>query len=323
MIVITGGAGFIGSALIWALNQRHESDILVVDHLGKGEKWRNLRGLAFADYLEKEDFRERVEREGPLPDMECIFHLGACSDTMETDCSYLVDNNFAYTKILATYALARGIRFIYASSAATYGDGAQGFSDREEALGELAPLNMYGYSKHLFDLWAQRQGLLDRLVGLKYFNVFGPNEYHKGAMKSFVVKGFEQIMETGVLRLFHSHRDDYTHGEQRRDFVYVKDVAAMTLFFLDHPDVAGIFNVGSGRARSWNDLARSIFHAMGRPVAIEYVDMPEALREKYQYHTQADMAKLRKVGYSSGVMSLEDAVGEYVREYLIPGTHLT
>lgn len=321
MIVVTGGAGFIGSALVWALNQQGCRDILVIDQLGRGDKWKNLRGLAFADYLEQDEFIGRIAGD-KAPDCEAIFHLGACSDTTESDCSYLIRNNYAYTKELAAYAVAKGIRFIYASSAATYGDGSQGFSDDEAALEQLSPLNMYGYSKHLFDLWAKRNGLLDRLVGLKYFNVFGPNEYHKGDMRSFVHKGFERLATGDTLRLFKSYRPDYAEGEQVRDFIYVKDAVAMTLFFLERPELGGIYNVGTGQARSWNALARAMFAALGRLADITYVEMPENLRDKYQYFTQADIGKIRRAGYTAPITSLEDAVREYVREYLVPGRFL-
>lgn len=322
MIVVTGAAGMIGSAVIWALNERGEDRILAVDVLGTDDRWKNLRALRFRDYLERDDFLQRAEA-GRLPEgIRAIVHLGACSDTTERDASFLVRNNFEYTKALAQLALARDWRFVYASSAATYGDGSAGYRDREEELPSLRPLNMYGYSKHLFDQWAWRSGALARLAGLKYFNVFGPNEYHKGDMRSVVLKAFEQVRREGTVRLFKSYRPEYADGEQRRDFLYVKDAARMTLFFLDHPTLGGLFNVGSGLARTWNDLARALFAALDRPERIQYVEMPEGLRDRYQYFTEADMSRLRAAGWTLEPTSLEEAVADYVRGYLIPGTHL-
>ncbi len=322
MIVVTGAAGMIGSAVIWALNERGEDRILAVDVLGTDERWKNLRALRFRDYLERDEFLQRV-RDGRLPEgIRSIVHLGACSDTTERDASFLIRNNFEYTRTLAQLALARDLRFVYASSAATYGDGSAGYRDREEELPSLRPLNMYGYSKHLFDQWAWRSGALARLAGLKYFNVFGPNEYHKGEMRSVVLKAFEQVRREGTVRLFKSYRPEYADGEQRRDFLYVKDAARMTLFFLDHPTLGGLFNVGSGRARTWNDLARALFAAMRRPERIQYIDMPEGLRDRYQYFTEADMSRLRAAGWAEEPTPLEEAVGDYVRGYLTAGTHL-
>lgn len=316
MILVTGGAGFIGSALIAELNARGYDDIFIVDILGKDERWKNLRNLRFSDYMESEDFTEMVSESEVDLDVDAIVHLGACSDTTERDCTYLVRNNYEFSKLLAGWALEIGARFVYASSAATYGDGAQGFEDDEDQIQDLVPLNMYGYSKHMFDLWCKRQGLLDKFVGVKYFNVFGPNEYHKGDMRSFVLKAYEQINATGRVKLFKSHRSDYTDGGQLRDFIYVRDAVAMTLFFLERPDTAGLYNVGTGKARSWNDLAGAVFGAMDKPVNIEYIDMPEILRDKYQYFTQADISKLREAGYAEPTMSMEESVDDYVRNYL-------
>jgi len=322
MIVVTGAAGFIGSAIIWGLNNRGREDILAVDALGCDDRWQNLRGTRFIDYLEKETFLQRLQAGYLSKGIEAIIHLGACSDTTERDASYLIANNFDYTKALMAYSVAQGIRFIYASSAATYGDGRRGYADDENRLDLLFPLNMYGYSKHLADCWARRQNILDRVVGLKYFNVFGPNEYHKGEMRSVVLKAFEQIRDSGAVRLFRSHRPDYEDGEQKRDFLYVKDAVAMTLHFLDRPEVNGIFNIGSGQARTWNSLARAIFAAMDLPVRIDYMDMPEDLRSRYQYYTRADLAKFRQTGFANPVTPLEDAVIDYVRNYLLSGAFL-
>jgi ADP-L-glycero-D-manno-heptose 6-epimerase len=322
MIIVTGGAGFIGSALIAALNKRAVTDILVVDRLGADQRWKNLVNLSFTDYIDKEDFLEAAI-EGKLgSSIQAVFHLGACSSTTETDASFLMENNYLYTKLLAQWATGSNTRFIYASSAATYGDGSQGFADNEDKIEILRPLNAYGYSKQLFDLWAQRNGLLRKIVGLKYFNVFGPNEYHKADMRSFALKAFEQINATGKVRLFKSHRPDYKDGEQKRDFLYVQDAVDMTLFFLDYPKNAGLFNIGSGAARSWNDLAKAVFAAMGKEPNIEYIDMPDSVRNQYQYFTEADITKLRTAGYDKPVTALEPAVADYVQNYLQKNAYL-
>jgi ADP-L-glycero-D-manno-heptose 6-epimerase len=323
MIIVTGGAGFIGSALIAALNKRGIDDILVVDRLGSDQRWKNLINLRFADYLDKDEFLEMVA-EDVLPfSTEAVFHLGACSSTTETDASFLMENNFEYTRQLAQWTTEENIRFIYASSAATYGDGENGFADDEEKLEILKPLNPYGYSKQLFDLWAKRNGLLGKIVGLKYFNVFGPNEYHKADMRSFVLKAFEQINSTGKVRLFKSHKPDYRDGEQKRDFLYVKDAVDMTLFFFDNPDTSGIYNLGAGVARSWNDLAKAVFAAMGKKPNIEYIDMPDSVRNQYQYFTEADITKLRDIGYDKQITSLEESIRDYVTQYLEQDAYLS
>ncbi|MBC7963373.1 MAG: ADP-glyceromanno-heptose 6-epimerase [Steroidobacteraceae bacterium] len=327
MIIVTGGAGLIGSAVIQRLNQLGREDILVVDHLGRTDKWRNLSPLRFMDYLEKDTF-EKLLDDGSMANrlpggkLEAVIHLGACSATTEPDATYLINNNFEYSRKLALAALTAKARFIYASSAATYGDGENGFADDEEQLTQLRPMNMYGYSKQLFDLWALRQGLLDRIVGIKYFNVFGPNEQHKGDMRSLVLKAYEQISASSTLRLFKSHRPEYGDGEQLRDFVYVKDAAAMTLHFLLNSRDSGIYNVGGGTTVSWNRLAKAVFSAMARPVSIEYIDMPESFRNTYQYRTCADISKIRAAGYSDPVSSVEEAVGDYIRNYLVAGKRL-
>jgi ADP-L-glycero-D-manno-heptose 6-epimerase len=322
MIIVTGGAGFIGSAIVAALNKRGNEEILVVDELGRGQRRENLRNLSFTDYVGKDDFLRMVTDNKVSFDVEAVFHMGACSDTTETDESYLMKNNFEYTKTLTNWANGKGIRFIYASSGATYGDGSTGFSDDEERIESLKPLNKYGNSKQLFDLWAKEAGLFSKIVGLKYFNVFGPNEYHKGEMRSFVVKAFEQINASGGVRLFKSYRPEYKDGEQRRDFIYIKDAVDMTLFFLDNPKVNGLFNIGAGKARTWNDLVKAVFAAMGRKEQIEYIDMPDSIRNQYQYFTEAEMGKLRQAGYNKQLTSLEDAIADYVRNYLEKGAYL-
>ena len=316
MIIVTGGAGFLGSALVWGLNASGREDIVVVDNLGRGEKWKNLVNRRFADYLHKDAFLAAISGENDPFGVTAVVHLGACSSTTETDAEYLMRNNFAYTRTVARYALRHGARLVVASSAATYGDGAKGFDDDPDGLETLRPLNMYGYSKHLFDLWARREGLLGQLASLKFFNVYGPNEYHKGDMRSVVCKAHKQITETGRLKLFKSYRPEYSDGGQQRDFLYVKDAVAVMGWLLEHPQIGGLYNVGSGRARTWNDLAAAIFAAMGLPPAVDYVEMPETLRAKYQYFTEARLDRLRAAGYDRPFASLEDGVADYVRTYL-------
>ena len=323
-ILVTGGAGFIGSALIWALNRRGLSDIVVTDFLGTDDKWKNLVPLKFADYVEADAFRQRLHAHaGSFGKFSAVFHLGACSATTEKNAAYLADNNFAFTKELAAWSLAQHARFIYASSAATYGDGAQGMDDQSTDLAALRPLNMYGYSKHLFDLYAQRHGFLDQVVGVKYFNVFGPNEDHKGDMRSLVNKAYQQILATGKVQLFKSHKPEYKDGEQMRDFLYVKDAVEMTIHFAEHAiNRGGLYNLGSGEANTWLTLARAIFAALGREPAIDFIDMPEILRGKYQYYTRADVSKLRSTGYDRPVTTLPESVRDYVQSYLVTGKKL-
>lgn len=315
MIVVTGGAGFIGSSLVQELNSRGRDDILIVDVRDHVAKEKNLKHLQYAEFLDRDDFMTQVQSRS-LPDVTAVFHLGACSSTTETDEAFLRKNNFEYTRDLAIFALETGARFIYASSAATYGNGNQGYTDDESRLGKLQPLNLYGHSKHQFDLWARDQGWLNRIVGLKYFNVFGPNENHKEDMRSMVLKGYLQARDTGRIRLFKSYRPEYEHGGQVRDFIYIKDAVAMTLLFYDHPETGGIFNVGTGQARDWNDLAQSIFSAMGRETKIEYIEMPESLRDQYQYHTCAEIGKIRAAGFKQPIRSLEEGVKDYIQNHL-------
>lgn len=320
-VLVTGGAGFIGSALIWALNRQDCEHIVVCDRLGPDEKWRNLTPLRFANYIEADELLPRLQN-GALGKFDLILHLGACSSTTERDASFLIHNNFEFTKDLAAWALGQKARFVYASSAATYGDGSAGMEDDDSKLDTLRPLNMYGYSKHLFDLHAKRAGYLNKIVGLKYFNVFGPNEDHKGDMRSVVHKSFGQVRETGVIRLFKSYRKDFRDGEQKRDFLYVKDAVAMTLHLAADEKAGGLFNIGSGAARTWLDLARAVFTALKREPKIEFIEMPESIRDKYQYFTQANLGRLRAAGYTAPITSLEDAVNDYVRHYLVPDQRL-
>jgi ADP-L-glycero-D-manno-heptose 6-epimerase len=321
MIVVTGGAGFIGSALVHELNQKGIEDIWVVDDIDHSEKQNNLDALKFTRWVGKYNFLKEVAGL-KLPKCSAILHMGACSSTTETNETYLRENNYEYTKSLAKYCLKKGVRFIYASSAATYGAGENGYSDDESILETLTPLNLYGDSKQWFDLWAKEAGALKTIVGLKYFNVFGPNEYHKGDMQSMVRKGFLQARDTDTLNLFKSYKPGYDDGGQERDFLYVRDAVAMTLFFLERKDIGGIFNVGSGKARNWNDLASAVFQALNKKLNIKYIEMPESIRNQYQYHTCAEMEKIRSAGYTESITSLEEGVLDYIKNYLLPDKHL-
>jgi ADP-L-glycero-D-manno-heptose 6-epimerase len=337
-ILVTGGAGFIGSAVVWALNRRGFADILVADFLEPGKRWRgvvalddgreakrrNLAPLRFAELVEADVLRARLQRDpdafGPI---RTVFHLGACSSTTERNEAFLMDNNFAFTRELAEWALARGARFIYASSAATYGDGSAGMRDGDADLDRLQPLNLYGLSKHRFDLHARDAGYLHRIVGLKYFNVFGSNEHHKGDMRSVVHKAFHQIRDRGTIRLFRSHRPEYADGGQMRDFLYVKDAVEMTVHFAETaPAAGGLYNLGSGTAHTWLELADALFGALGVPKRVEFIDMPPELRERYQYFTRADIGRLRSTGYEREVTPLAAAVKDYVDAYLVPDKRL-
>ena len=321
-ILVTGGAGFIGSALVWQLNRRGLKNILIADFLGTDEKWKNLVPLEFTDYMEADDLLKRLDvTEQAFNDVTVIFHLGAASSTTEKNATYLIRNNFEYTKALARFALDGNRRFVYASSAATYG-GLEASLSETVALETLRPLNMYGYSKHLFDCYAERSGILPRITGLKYFNIFGPNEAHKGDMRSVVHKAFYQIRETEQVSLFKSYRPEFGHGEQRRDFLYVKDAVAATLFLAENVDGNGLFNIGSGEANTWLSLVSPIFHALGKQPNIKFIEMPEHLQGKYQYFTCADIRKLRSAGFEQPITPLADAVHDYVANYLIPDGHL-
>lgn len=313
--IVTGGAGFIGSNIIAALNQRGDDNILVVDDLGTDEKWKNLVGLRYDDYVDHRTFRKALI-DHKFGQVSAIFHMGACSATTETNAAYLAGNNYQFTRELCEWSLGNGTRFIYASSGATYGDGSLGYSDADDHTPKLRPLNMYGYSKHMFDLWALQNKLLGKIVGLKFFNVYGPREDHKGDMRSVVHKAYGQILATGAVKLFKSYRPDYKDGEQVRDFVYVRDAVNVCLYFDRNREVSGLFNVGTGTCRTWLDLARAVFAAMGKSPNIEFIEMPESLRDKYQYHTEAATGKLRAAGYDAPFTSLEDGVRDYVQSYL-------
>lgn len=316
MYIVTGGAGFIGSALVWQLNQVGITEIVIVDNLGKSEKWKNLVGLDYVEYLHRDRFIGMV-RANSLPwQVSGIVHLGACSSTTETDADFLMENNVRYSIDLCRHALEHGIRFVNASSAATYGDGSLGFADDPAGLPGLRPLNMYGYSKHLVDLWLLREKLDNSVASLKFFNVYGPNEYHKGNMRSVVCKAHEWVRESGKIRLFASGSPDYPDGGQMRDFVYVKDCVKLILFLLQDPQINGIHNVGTGRARTWNDLARAVFAALKIEPNIEYIPMPENLAGKYQNFTQAEMGWLERFANAPKFRSLEDGITDYVCSYL-------
>jgi len=312
MVILTGGAGFIGSCLLWKLNKEGLNDVIIVDEPLTPEKERNLKGKKFDSFLDKDKFLPLVTSDKLGKKLDAIFHLGACTSTTLTDMEYFIKNNVEYSKKLAEYAIANNIRFIYASSGATYGDGSCGFSDEDENTLRLKPLNPYGYSKHLFDTWLINSGFVNNVAGLKYFNVFGPNEYHKKDMMSVVAKSFDEVVKNRRIRLFKSHKENYRDGEQKRDFIYVKDAVEAAYYFFENRDKTGIYNIGTGKARTWNDLAGAIFSALGMKPNIEYYDMPESLRDKYQYFTQADVSKLRQAGYTKKFYELEDAVKEYV-----------
>ncbi len=320
-ILVTGGAGLIGSALVWQLNRLGLRNIYISDRLGRSEKWRNLVPLKFLDYFEADDFERRLASAALPAGISTVFHLGACSATTETDAAFLVRNNYEYTKTLAHWSLANGARFLYASSAATYGALESGLSESRD-LDTLRPLNMYGYSKHRFDCYARDHGILDSIVGLKYFNVFGPNEDHKGDMRSVVHKSYHSVLSTGAVKLFKSYRPDFADGCQRRDFLYVKDAVKMTIHLARIPSAGGLYNIGSGLASTWLDLARALFAALDRPPQIDFVDMPDFLRPKYQYFTCADMRRFLATDYSEPLTPLAGAVNDYVRTYLIPGRRL-
>ncbi len=317
MIIVTGGAGLIGSAFVSRLNDEGIADVIIVDNLGESSKWKNLVNLSYVDYLHKMDFMEQLQM-GEFDDqIDVIVHMGACSSTTETDADYLMENNYRYTRYLAEWTIANNVRFIYASSAATYGNGEHGYSDSEDIIQLLRPRNMYGYSKHVFDLWAIRSGATANIAGLKFFNVYGPNEYHKGSMRSMIHKAFEQVRDTGSISLFKSYRDEYPDGGQMRDFIYVKDAVECIWWLMNHPEVNGVFNVGTGTARTWNDLANAVFTAMKIKPEINYIDMPDELQGAYQYYTQAEMNKLKEAGCGIEPFSLEEGVADYIRNYLM------
>lgn len=326
-IIITGGAGFIGSALLWALNKRGETDILLVDEIDHDEKEKNLAALQYEELVGIKDFREKLNAgDYDNSDITGIIHMGAISSTTETNWDLLEDNNVEYTKDIIRWCQSHNVRCVYASSGATYGDGSHGYDDDPNLFNELEPLNLYGKSKLLVDIWARDGGFFDSasggLTGVRYFNVFGPNEYHKENQASVPCKKFSEMKEKGYIELFKSNSPDYKDGEQKRDFVYIKDVVDVTLWFLDHPEVSGVFNVGTGKARSWNDMAKAMFVTLGKKPKIKYVPLPKNLANQYQNFTQADISRLRAAGYKKPMTDLEDAIEDYLKNYLKEEKHL-
>jgi ADP-L-glycero-D-manno-heptose 6-epimerase len=313
-IIVTGGAGFIGSCIVRELNDRGIDDIIVIDNIGETDKWMNLRNKRYIKYINRSEFLEQLP--SYKGEISHIIHMGACSSTTERNFDFLYKNNLEYTKTLWKFCADEGISFIYASSAATYGDGTQGFDDKAD-IQKLRPLNGYGYSKQLFDLWVEKQEHFPKQhVGFKFFNVYGPNEYFKGSMASVIFHSFNKISKTGEMGLFKSYKNEYEDGGQLRDFVYVKDICKVIMYMIDNPQISGLFNIGTGKARSFRDLAVATFNAMGIEPNIKYVEMPETLRAKYQYYTQACMDKLREAGYREVFYSLEDGARDYVCNYL-------
>jgi len=322
MIIVTGGAGFIGSYLVKELEARGMRDIVVCDLLGQDDKWKNIAKRELVDILPPDDLPAFLNDNAA--DIETVFHMGAVSATTERDADLIVRSNIRLSMDLWNWCAANDTALIYASSAATYGDGTQGFAgdDTVDGLAKLQPMNAYGWSKHAFDrrvarIVSENGPRPPHWAGLKFFNVYGPNEYHKGGMISVALKNFREISDSGKAVLFRSHNPDYPDGGQKRDFVWVGDCVDIALWLADHPSTQGIFNVGTGEARTFEDLARSVFRAMGRDADIEFVETPEAIRDRYQYFTQADMSRLRNAGYSRPSTSLEDGVGQYIRDYLM------
>ncbi|MBI4022493.1 MAG: ADP-glyceromanno-heptose 6-epimerase [Candidatus Andersenbacteria bacterium] len=323
MIIVTGGAGFIGSALVWALNARGERDIVIVDALDHDEKEHNVAPLAYERLLGGNEFRQQLAAgEFDRAEVKAVLHMGAISSTTEQDWNKLQDVNVSFTQEIIRWCADHSVRCVYASSGAVYGDGAAGYSDEAALFDRLQPLNLYGKSKLLVDIWARDGGYLKSAVGVRYFNVFGPDEYHKKHMRSVIAKKFDEVQRGEALKLFRSNNVQYKDGEQQRDFLYVKDAAAATSFLLDQPQAAGVFNIGTGRARTWNDVAHGLFGALRRQPCIEYIDLPADLKDQYQNFTQADITRLRAAGWRQKMTSLEDAVTEYVQQYLIPHRHL-
>jgi ADP-L-glycero-D-manno-heptose 6-epimerase len=314
MIILTGGAGFIGSVLLGKLKEAGHKDVLVVDVAAMKDS-PNLKGKQFT-FVERDSLFEFLKTV-KSSEVEAILHIGAITSTTETDKALLDKYNFEYSKQLAEWAFEHDTRFLYASSAATYGDGTLGFSDANEMTPKLKPLNLYGESKREFDAWLIENKFDTRACGFKFFNVFGPNEYHKDSMASLVFKAYNQILETGAIRLFKSADPRYKDGEFKRDFIYVMDAVDVLMWSLENPNVSGIFNLGTGKARSWNDLAAAMFSAMDMPTNIIYIDMPGNIQKQYQYFTEAEMSKLRNAGYTKAFQKLEDSVSDYARNYLM------
>lgn len=319
--VVTGAAGFIGSALVGLLNRHGFTDLILVDEFGRADKEPNLEGKRFSSTIEREVFFDWLEEH--RPEISGFYHIGARTDTTEFDYSVHEHLNVEYSQKVWNYCTAHGIPLVYASSAATYGAGEKGYDDRHDIVDELKPLNPYGISKNEFDKWALRQTEQPPFwAGLKFFNVYGPNEYHKGRMASVIFHSFHQIRKDGVVKLFKSHRPDYKDGQQLRDFVYVKDVVDVCYWLMEHRPASGLYNLGTGQARSFEDLVKATFAGLDLSANIQYIDMPLDIRDKYQYFTEANMAKLRAAGYTAPFQTLEQGVDDYVRHYLSKGTFL-
>jgi ADP-L-glycero-D-manno-heptose 6-epimerase len=325
MIVVTGGAGFIGSCVVANLDRRRPGSVVLCDRFTHDERWRNVATADLADILTPEELLPYLDQNRNA--IEAVIHLGAISATTETDVQRIIQENIRFTLDLWRCCTSHGMRFLYASSAATYGDGSEGFRDEDSTsyLARLRPLNAYGWSKHLVDRTIARwveggKPTPPQWAGLKFFNVYGPNEYHKGSMQSVVCKSYPRVAGGDAVTLFQSHRAGYADGDQTRDFVYVKDAVAVIDWLLEHPEVSGLFNVGTGQARSFGDLVRAVFSAVGKPPNIQFVPMPEEIRQNYQYFTQADMTKLRAAGYTAPFWSLEAGVDDYVQKYLAQST---
>lgn len=323
MIIVTGGTGFIGSGVVWELNKRGRSDVVIVDNVDHEEKEHNIESLLYEERIEIPDFREKLAA-GDFNNkgVEAIIHLGANSSTTERNWDHLLDNNVHYSQEIIRWCADNDVRCVYASSGATYGDGSLGFSDDPELFNDLQPLNLYGKSKLEVDIWARDGGYLDKVVGLRYLNVFGPNEYHKGDMASVIYKKYQDMAAGKPFTLFKSDHPDYADGESTRDFIYVKDVIDATLFFVENKEQGGVFNVGTAKERTWNDVAESAYAALNQEPNIEYIDMPASLKGQYQYHTKADVTRLRKAGFVQEFTALEDAIADYVQNYLVPHRHL-
>lgn len=321
MIIVTGAEGFIGSALAAGLNQAGYRDVVLVDDFSTGVRSANLAGKQFTERVERTNFNQWLTKN--QQHVQFIFHIGARTDTTEKNEAIFKELNLDYTRELWNQCIEYGIPLVYASSAATYGNGEHGYSDDESNLHLLKPMNPYGHSKNEFDKWAVSQKRQPYFwAGLKFFNVYGPNEYHKGRMASVILHAYEQITETGKLKLFKSHRSEYKDGEQKRDFIYVKDLVDVCIYLMNHRKNSGIYNLGTGHARTWNDLAKAIFNALQMPVNIEYIDIPEDIRDTYQYFTEANMSKLRSIGYTREFTSVEDGVNDYVRNYLMTHAYM-
>lgn len=319
MIVVTGAAGFIGSCLLAKLEEENYADLVAVDDFSREDKMKNLAGKT-VKLVDRNDFHAWLEENEKL--VQFVFHLGARTDTTEFDRDLFDRLNLNYTKKVWEICVKYGLPLVYASSAATYGLGEHGYEDSHDIIPELKPLNPYGDSKNDFDKWALQQEEKPYFwAGLKFFNVYGPNEFHKGRMASVIFHAFNQIEKTGAMKLFRSHKEEYANGEQSRDFVYVKDVVDVLFFLMLHRKDSGIYNLGSGKARSFNDLVKATFTAMDRKVDISYIDTPEDIRETYQYFTEANMSKLKSIGYNKEFTCLEDGVEDYVKKHLIPNSY--